>query len=274
MTTDAPDAPHDPASAEDPGRRRDAGAEGSKRKPLPVWQESLLLLGVALGLAIVIKAIFVQAFYIPSESMEPGLIKNDRILVQKVSYWFAGTPQRGDVVVFEDPGGWLGPQDAPAPTGVANLLSKVGLYPTGGHLVKRVIGVEGDVIRCCNRQGEMLVNGEPIDASEFIADDPGACDGERSDLGVRRMCKWSVGPIPKDKLFVMGDNRGHSADSRAHMCAPNEDPCTESPWVDTRLVVGKVFALVWPQDRWTWIGRPDAFDDVPDSPPAAKAAGD
>ena len=76
-----------------------------------MWQETILLLGVALVLAIVIKALFVQAFYIPSESMEPGLVKNDRILVQKVSYWFGGTPERGDVVVFEDPGGWLGTED-------------------------------------------------------------------------------------------------------------------------------------------------------------------
>ena len=80
----------------------------AKKKHLPLWQETILLLGIALVLAIVIKALFVQAFYIPSESMEPGLVKNDRILVQKVSYWFGGTPQRGDVVVFKDPGGWLG----------------------------------------------------------------------------------------------------------------------------------------------------------------------
>ena len=84
---------------------------------LPLWQETILLLVVALGLAILIKALLVQAFYIPSESMEPGLVRNDRILVQKVSYWFGGTPERGDVVVFKDPGGWLPPQDAAGPTG-------------------------------------------------------------------------------------------------------------------------------------------------------------
>ena len=79
----------------------------TKRKQLPLWQETILLLGVALVLAIVIKTFFVQAFYIPSESMEPGLILNDRILIQKVSYWGDGGPERGDVVVFKDPGGWL-----------------------------------------------------------------------------------------------------------------------------------------------------------------------
>ena len=133
-----------------------------------MWQESILLLGIALVLAIVIKTFFVQAFYIPSESMEPGLIRNDRILVQKVSYWFGGDPSRGDVVVFEDPGGWLTGEE-PKPTGLASLLSKVGLYPTGGHLVKRVIGTEGDVIECCDDEGRILVNGEPIDESKYIA---------------------------------------------------------------------------------------------------------
>ena len=134
----------------------------------------LLLLGIALVLAIVIKTFFVQAFYIPSESMEPGLIENDRILVQKVSYWFGGDPSRGDVVVFEDPGGWLQGNE-PAPTGLANVLSKIGLYPTGGHLVKRVIGTEGDVIECCDDEGRILVNGEPIDESDYIAEGGAKC---------------------------------------------------------------------------------------------------
>ncbi|WP_246160386.1 signal peptidase I [Nocardioides humilatus] len=232
------------------------------RKHLPVWQESFLLLGIALVLAIVIKTFFVQAFYIPSESMEPGLIRNDRILVQKVSYWFGGSPARGDVIVFEDPGGWLTGEE-PKPTGLANLLSKVGLYPTGGHLVKRVIGTEGDVITCCDDEGHLLVNGEPIDETSYIADRK-TCAGAGTGFG----CSWTVGPVPEGKVFVLGDNRGASADSRAHMCQPSEDPCAKSPWVDTDLVVGKVFALVWPRDRWHWISNPGVFDDVPDDPPA------
>ncbi|HWI42106.1 MAG TPA: signal peptidase I [Nocardioides sp.] len=244
------------------------------RRHLPVWQESILLLAVALGLAVVIKALFVQAFYIPSESMEPGLVKNDRILVQKVSYWFGGAPERGDVVVFEDPGQWLGPADTQAPTGLANLLSKVGLYPTGGHLVKRVIGTEGDVVVCCDEQGRIEVNGTPIDESGHLGPDPGECNAPVDDFitergtALARPCRWTIGPIPADKLLVLGDNRGHSADSRAHLCGADEDPCTESPWVDVDLVVGKVFTLIWPRDRWRWISRPEAFADVPDSPPA------
>src|SRR6187431_712247 len=118
---------------------------------MPVWQETLILLVVAVVLAVVLKAFFVQAFFIPSESMEPGLLVNDRILVQKVSYWGGGSPERGDVVVFKDPGGWLGAADNAGPTNlIAKAMTKIGLYPAGGHLVKRVIGVEGDVIKCCD----------------------------------------------------------------------------------------------------------------------------
>src|SRR3954449_3584866 len=134
------------------------------KKHLPLWQETLLLLAIAVVLAVVIKAFFVQAFYIPSESMEPGLVKNDRILVEKTSYWFGGTPQRGDVVVFKDPGGWLSESEDAGPSNpIGKAMVKIGLYPAGGHLVKRVIGVEGDVIHCCDQQGHLLVNGQPLD---------------------------------------------------------------------------------------------------------------
>src|SRR6478736_3173026 len=93
----------------------DRSAPEEPKHHLPLWQETLLLLTIAIVLAVVIKAFFVQAFYIPSESMEPGLVKNDRILVEKPSYWFGGTPERGDVIVFEDPGDWL-PEGLDDPT--------------------------------------------------------------------------------------------------------------------------------------------------------------
>jgi signal peptidase I len=254
---------HDAAGEQD--RDGDKGGKDDKgeRKHLPVWQESFLLLGIALVLAIVIKTFFVQAFYIPSESMEPGLVANDRILVQKVSYWFGGDPSRGDVIVFEDPGGWLTGEE-PAPTGLANVLSKIGLYPTGGHLVKRVIGIEGDVIECCDDEGRIMVNGEPVDESSYIAK-RNTCAGAGTGFG----CDWTTPTaVPEGKLFVLGDNRGRSADSRAHMCQESVENCTKSPWVDADLVVGKVFSLVWPRDRWDWISNPGVFDDVPDDPPS------
>ena len=233
-----------------------------KRKHLPLWQETILLLAVALLLAVVIKTFFVQAFYIPSASMEPGLALNDRILIQKVSYWGGGQPERGDVVVFKDPGGWLPPGNSEPPNALAEVLTKVGLYPTGGHLVKRVIGVAGDTIECCDDQGRIVVNGQPIDGDDFLKKGTD-CDGPMTYQCTR---DWEVGPIPKGHLFVMGDNRANSSDSSARLCRPDEetDCVPGEEYVRADLVVGKVFVLLWPADRFSWTHRPDTFEDVPD----------
>jgi signal peptidase I len=233
-----------------------------ERSSLPIWQETLLLLGVAVVLAVIIKAVLVQAFYIPSESMEPGLVENDRILVQKWSYW-SGGPERGDVVVFEDPGGWLGPDESTGPsTGFTKALAKIGLFPAGGHLVKRVVGVEGDTITCCDAKGRISVNGVAVDESGYVKDDAGVdCAGPMTGT-----CSWTAGPVPEGHVFVMGDNRAHSADSTRHMCTDVETDCVPGrEFVDNDLVVGKVFVLLWPFDRF---GSPDGADvlaDVPDA---------
>ena len=265
-TGDASEQEAEGRSGRRPARRsvRRGERERAKRH-LPLWQETILLLVVALGLAVLIKAFLVQAFYIPSESMEPGLVQNDRILVQKVSYWFGGTPQRGDVVVFKDPGDWLPPQDSAGPTNaVAKLMEKVGLYPSGGHLVKRVIGVAGDTIKCCDEQGRLEVNDVPIDEQGYAT--PGTdpeCYGP-----MISSCSWQAGPVPAGHIFVMGDNRSHSADSSWHICRDKATDCTEGDeYVSTDLVVGKVFVLLWPRDHFGWIHRPDSFDDVPDRSP-------
>lgn len=233
--------------------------EPDQRRELPLWQETLLLLVVALGLAIVIKAVLVQAFYIPSESMEPGLVRNDRILVQKISYW-TGKPQRGDVIVFKDPGGWLNSAEAVGPQHpLTRVLAKVGLYPTGGHLVKRVIGIEGDVISCCDKSGRISVNGQPLNENSYINRLPGMpCNAPM--IG----CSWKAGPVPADHVFVLGDNRSRSADSTVHMCRKNQTDCTPgSEFIDDDLVVGKVFVLLWPLDHFRWVTRPATFADVP-----------
>jgi signal peptidase I len=237
-----------------------AGKATGKKKQKPVWQESILFLALALGLAIVIKAFFIQAFYIPSESMEPGLVKNDRILVEKWSYWGSGAPQRGDVIVFKDPGDWLGNEESGAPSsGMTKLLEKAGLYPAGGHLVKRVIGVAGDTIVCCDRQGRISVNGVPL--NETYLENAAKCNGPEPS-----QCSqdWTAGPVPEGQLFVMGDHRDRSADSSYHMCRPTETDCVPGDeYVPVDLVVGKVFVLVWPTDHFGWIGRPATFEDLP-----------
>lgn len=244
-----------------------------RKRRLTWWQESLLMLGIAVVLAVVIKALFLQAFYIPSPSMVPGLVKNDRILVEKPSYWLGGEPQRGDVVVFEDPGGWLPPEDEAGPTNpVTKALTKLGLYPTGGHLVKRVVGVAGDVISCCDAQGRLLVNGHPLDEDDYVNEAAtSACRGPKGPGGPDT-CQWSAGPVPEGRLFVMGDNRYHSGDSSFHLCDPAETGCDPADaYVDAGLVVGRVFAVVWPRDHITWLHRPDTFADVPDAEEEAPA---
>ncbi len=256
----AGDTSSDTPSNEDDDEPGPTSGKRARRK-IPVWAETGILLVVALAMALVIKTLFVQAFYIPSESMEPGLQVNDRILVEKWSYWF-GSEHRGDVIVFEDPGGWLtGPEKGPQ-TPLAKGLAKVGLYPTGGHLVKRVIGIAGDTVSCCDDEGRLMVNGKALDEDDFIAKQD-ECDGP---MVTSCMGDWSV-TVPDDRLFVMGDNRAHSADSSdryARKCNGPKKPICDKALVPTDLVVGKVFALVWPIKHATFIGDPDVFDDVPE----------
>ena len=230
-----------PQSDGHPGPHRHA----QEKKHLPLWQESILLLVVALVLAIAIKALFVQAFYIPSGSMNDTLVLDDRILVQKVSYWGAGEPQRGDIVVFEDPGGWLDePVGAGATNPVTRALEIFGLYPTGGHLVKRVIGVGGDRVRCCDKQGRIVVNGVPLNEEEYLA--PGA-EPSMIDFDIK---------VEPGYLWVQGDNRANSADSRVHLGDPGGGQVPVSD------VVGKVFAVVWPVGHAKVLRRPATFDSV------------
>ena len=233
---------------------------GASRRKLPLWLETIVLLALAIVLAVLVKTFFVQAFYIPSGSMKPGLVVNDRIMVQKVSYWGDDGPGRGDIVVFEDPGGWLDTEPAGPTNNLTKVLAKIGLFPTGGHLVKRVIGVGGDTVHCCDDEGRIEINGVGIDEDEFIAPQS-ECDGPMPS-GCSR--DWTV-EVPQDRLFVMGDNRAASADSSARLCNPDNKRCDPSDaFVPVDLVVGKVFALVWPLNHFRFIGTPDVFDEVPD----------
>jgi len=217
------------------GRRRE-------RKKMAWWQETLVLLVLALLTSIVVKSFLVQMFFVPSASMRPELKEDDRILVEKISSW-DGEVERGDVVVFEDPGGWLGV--APEPTGVQALLSVVGLYPDGGHLVKRVIGVGGDSVVCCDEQGRLTVNGVPVDEGAYLR---GGVEPSQREFEVE---------VPGDAIWVMGDNRANSQDSRFHMQQPGGGTVPDD------RIVGRVWAIVWPTSRLEVLDRPESLEAVP-----------
>ncbi len=215
----------------------------TEKRQLPVWQESILLVVTAMVMAVVVKAFFLQAFYIPSESMEPTMLVDDKILVEKVSYW-AGEPDRGDIVVFDDPGGWLNASESRKATNpVQRGLEIIGLFPTGGHLIKRVIGVGGDEVKCCDGSGHITVNGTALD--EPYLQDADATANQTFDV-----------VVPEDHLWVMGDNRANSADSRMHLGDPGGGFIAED------AVVGKAWLRVWPLSRLGFMGSSDTFDDV------------
>ncbi len=249
--TSAPGCDSDDAASDDPsssgseehGEARQAAKPGrhQAKQPVPVWKETALLLGIAIVLALIIKTFFVQAFYIPSGSMRETLRIDDRILVQKMSYWF-GDVERGEIVVFDDPANWLVQEagrvaDNPA----TRVLATIGLYPSGGHLVKRVIGVGGDRVSCAD--GTVEVNGAALEEDDYVTLPRQACTGS-----------WSV-EVPAEHLWVLGDNRGDSADSRVHIGDPG------GGFIPVDDVVGKVFVVVWPIGHWDLVGSPGTFDN-------------
>lgn len=203
----------------------------SKEKKPSLLRELVTVIGTALVLSILVRTFLVQAFYVPSASMENTLLKNDRIVVSKINTKLSGI-HRTDVVVFHDPGHWLG-EGFPNPydTTVGRAMQFIGLVPSnsGNDLVKRVVGVGGDTVECCSPDGRIIVNGEPIDESYIKS-------GSRTDQVTFKVI------VPDNHIFVMGDNRGNSEDSRFHMDL-------NSGMVSMEDVVGRVVVRIWPFSR-------------------------
>ncbi|WP_033252726.1 signal peptidase I [Kitasatospora phosalacinea] len=213
------------------------------------WKELPILIGIALILALVIKTFFVQAFSIPSGSMENTLQVGDRVLVDKLTPWFGSEPERGEVVVFKDPGGWLNDEptqrsDNSFVRGVQDVFSFIGLMPSSDEkdLIKRVIAVGGDTVEC-QGSGPVKVNGVALD-EPYIFPGNTPC-GEKP-----------FGPVnvPKGTIWVMGDHRGNSLDSRYHMDQPGGGT------VPVDNVVGRAFVVAWPIGDWATLPVPETFD--------------
>ena len=268
-------AEHQPSSSDrareaapenDQAKHRDGDADDERVGGLAVLgaavKEFAIVVGMALVLSFIVKTWLLKAFYIPSGSMEDTLLINDRVIVSKL------TPgpidlERGDIVVFADPGEWLDEtpptKRGPLGTAVTDTLTFVGLLPDNAenHLIKRVIGLPGDKVVCCDQGGRITINGTAI-KEPYLK--PGDAASEQD---------FSI-TVPRGRVWVMGDHRSNSADSRVHD-GPENDGAQGS--VDERLIVGRAVALVWPLDHLTWLSTPTAtFAHVPPPQPGEAPA--
>ena len=214
-------------------------------------REFVLIVVGALIVSSILRAFVGQMFIIPSESMENTLLVGDRVVVEKLT-----DVKRGDVVVFEDPGGWLGPEESGQKRGsVGRFFEVVGLLPDSshGHLIKRLIGMPGDKVACCDEKGRLLVNGQPLEETSYLY--PGDAPSQM---------EFQV-TVPAGKVFVMGDHRSASGDSRVHLSDTNPEGSNpgDAAFVPMDKITGRAVLVVWPANRWSKLGVPDTFKSVP-----------
>jgi len=237
---------------------------GRGRRKRSFWREFPVLLVIALLLAVVIKTYAIQAFFIPSGSMENTLEINDRVLVNKLVYDVRSI-HRGDIVVFNGDGSW-DPGTAPRDTNFVvkfaqGFASMFGFGHPGDILIKRVIGLPGDKVACCDAQGRVTVNGVPLTEQSYLY--PGDTPSE---------IRFNI-VVPPGRLWVMGDHRLISDDSRNHLGQPGGGTIPEN------AVIGRAFVIIWPISRWRILPIPATFEQAklsaaaaPSAPPAARPA--
>jgi signal peptidase I len=229
---------------------------------MPLWQELPLLLIVAFCLAVLVRTFLVQAFFIPSGSMEPRLLVGDRVLVNKIVY-DVRQPERGEIVVFRGTDNWAPENQVDTNAGFFAKLGRtvgdlVGVSQPGEKdFIKRVIGLPGDTVACCDVNGRVMVNGFPLDEPYVIDNSPLDAPPNAKECHSRRF-----GPInvEQGQMFVMGDHRLVSQDARCQGQVPIEN------------VIGRAFVIVWPGSHWSGLGVPPTFAKVP-RPFAAAAPG-
>jgi signal peptidase I len=236
-----PDAPVNPLISAEPstGRKIFRGA-----------REIVLIVVIALVASALLRAFVVQAFYVPTGSMLPEIQLHDKILVSRI-----GGIHRGEVVVFEDPGGWIPPSEKTGPPGpIQSALEFVGVLPQSSddHLVKRVIGLPGDHVVCCSNQGRLKINGAAIDESSYVFQGDKPADN----------LSFNV-IVPAGHIFVLGDHRYQSGDSSRKLPS-------QGAFVPEDLVTGRAMAVIWPLHHAHIMHIPVSFSDIPpgQTPPA------
>jgi signal peptidase I len=256
----SPSAPGAEPGAEAPAEQDPPESSGEKsggeqKRKRPFWRDLVVIVVAALILTILLKAFVVQVFSIPTGSMENTLLPGDRILVSKLVYRFRPI-ERGDIVVFSGAGSWDPPTPQPGNAFARfwdDVTSLVGISAPGTDYVKRVIGVPGDHVVCCNADGQLTVNGVALQETSYIY--PGDAPSQ---------VRFNI-TVPAGRLWVMGDNRADSDDSRYRTTDPGGGTIPES------AVVGRAFVIIWPLSRIGDLPIPNTFKQAGLSAAAAVA---